>query len=218
MIKDVYSLPPFVQFLLKYIRIIIFVILAGLYTLAFFFIRGKAAEEAAPILTTEAKIVKLVDIQEYIPPPPPTQFVQIQQQPVASEIVEEVDEIVEQEAPKTNIIESNQTAFAGAEGDSIEYLPQHKITEVPVFPVKDVLSQVVYPTMAYKQGIEGVVYLELFIDDEGTIRKIEVLKDPGHGFAEAAVAAFDGIKCTPATANGKPVAVRYRYPIKFKIK
>lgn len=218
MIKDVQSLPKVLQFLLKYIRIIIFIILVGMYILAFFLIKGAGVNESTPIISTEAKIVKLVDVQEYIPPPPASQVVQVQEQPVASEIVEEVEEIQEQEAPQTNVVEVNQTVFAGAAGDGIEYLPQHKITEVPVFPVKEVLSKVVYPSMAYKQGIEGTVILELFIDDEGNIRKIEVLKDPGHGFAEAAVAAFDGIMCTPATANGKPVAVRYRYPIRFKIK
>ena len=55
------------------------------------------------------------------------------------------------------------------------------------------------------------------IDANGVIRKIKVLKDPGHGFAQAAVAALDGITCVPANANGKNCAVRYRYPVKFTL-
>ncbi|MBQ6779669.1 MAG: energy transducer TonB [Treponema sp.] len=63
------------------------------------------------------------------------------------------------------------------------------------------------------QGIR----LELFIDKNGAIKNIKVLKDPGHGFAEAAVAALTGITCIPAKANEKNCAVRYRYPIKFTL-
>ena len=69
--------------------------------------------------------------------------------------------------------------------------------------------------MAMKQGIEGVVYLELYIDEAGNIRRINVLKDPGYGFADAAVAALEGITCKPAMMNDKPVAVRFRYPVRF---
>jgi 4-diphosphocytidyl-2C-methyl-D-erythritol kinase len=89
------------------------------------------------------------------------------------------------------------------------------ISVVPEIPTKSILSKIEYPKMAMKQGIEGVVYLELFIDENGNIRQVNVLKDPGYGFAEAAIAALDGIICKPALMNDKPVAVRFRYPVRF---
>jgi protein TonB len=104
---------------------------------------------------------------------------------------------------------------AGAEPD---YLPQFKITELPVVPAKEVLAKIEYPPLAAKQGIEATVYLELLIDDAGKIRKITVLKDPGYGFAEAAVAALSGLVCGPAKVEGRAVAVRYRYPVRFALK
>ena len=100
----------------------------------------------------------------------------------------------------------------------IDYLPQHKISAVPVLPVQQIRSKVVYPPLANKQGIEGIVYLELFIDQNGIIRKVTILKDPGYGFAQAAVRALMGMKCKPAEANGIPAAVRFRYPIRFTLK
>ena len=103
------------------------------------------------------------------------------------------------------------------EREEIVYLPQHKISSVPIIPSREVLSRIVYPPMALKQGIEAVVYLELFIDSNGSIKKIKVLKDPGHGFAQAAVKALEGVTCVPANANGKNCAVRYRYPVKFTL-
>jgi protein TonB len=76
---------------------------------------------------------------------------------------------------------------------------------------------VVYPPLAASQGLEVTVILELSIDNGGVIRKIVVLKDPGYGFSEAAIKALSGIHVIPAQAGGEPVAVRYRYPIRFTL-
>lgn len=150
----------------------------------------------------DAEVFKLVDIQEYIKPAPELpkkEVVKVSNQPKASETIIETKEEVVQEQ------------------EEVEYLPQHKISAVPVIPSKEILSRIVYPPMALKQGIEAVVFLELFIDAKGIIKNIKVLKDPGHGFAEAAVAALKGISCIPANVNGKNCAVRYRYPVSFKL-
>jgi protein TonB len=65
-----------------------------------------------------------------------------------------------------------------------------------------------------------MVYLELFVDRHGQVRRITVLRETpeNRGFAEAAVKAFEGIQGTPAQANGAAVAVRYRYPVRFAIR
>lgn len=161
------------------------------------------------------EILKLVDIEEFVPPPPPPK--------------EEIKEVIPEETVQTavsetvlvteeEIIESVEDEPRTAIPQEIEYVPQHKISTIPEIPTKQILENIVYPAMALRQGLEGVVYLELFIDHEGTIRKIEVLKDPGFGFAEAAIDALKDVVCVPATANGKTVAVRFRYPVRFTLK
>ena len=159
------------------------------------------SDEVETVDFREADVFKLVDIQEYVKPAPkPVEknVVKVSSQPKASEQVVETEDTVEKE-------------------EEVVFLPQHKISTVPIIPSREVLSRIVYPPMALKQGIEAVVYLELFIDSKGVIKNIKVLKDPGHGFAEAAVAALRGISCIPANANGKACAVRYRYPVKFTL-
>lgn len=153
----------------------------------------------------DAEIFKLVDVEEFVPPPPPPPVVEKKEVVInsvkASENIQETEKEVvevEEEVPV-----------------EIEYVPQHKISVVPEIPTKSILSKIEYPKMAMKQGIEGVVYLELFIDENGNIKQVNVLKDPGYGFAEAAIAALDGIICKPALMNDKPVAVRFRYPVRF---
>lgn len=162
------------------------------------------------------EVFKLVDVDEYVPPPPvapPPETTIVYNQPEASETVVETEK---------EIIETSDASYSSAAGavaeSEIEYVPQHKISVIPEIPTKDILARIDYPPMALRQGIEGVVYLELFIDQAGTIRKISVLKDPGFGFADAALAALDGIRCKPAMANGVPVATRFRYPVRFAIK
>jgi len=103
-------------------------------------------------------------------------------------------------------------------GDSGSFLPQSQVDVPPVISAKQIQANTVYPEIAQKMSLEAVVILELFIDQNGKIIRISVLKDPGHGFAEAAVKAFSGISISPAKAGGTPVAVRWRYPIRFTLK
>ena len=161
------------------------------------------------VAAKEAEIIKLVDFQEYIPPPaspkkePEKEVVEVSDQPAVSEQVIEVDE---------KVVEVKDAPPVQREP---EYVPQHKISKVPDIPTKEILDRIVYPPMALRQKLEAVVYVELYIDQAGLVRKVVVLKDPGHGFAQAAVDALEGMICGPAEANGKPVAVRFRYPIRF---
>lgn len=181
-------------------RLAIFAFALFLHVAAIFFFSIKQKEEEVETVDfTQADVFKLVDVQEYVKPPVKENTEIVVNQPKASERVTETN--------KTVIKDFDESAF----------LPQHKISSVPVIPIREVLSRIEYPPMALRQGIEAVVYLELFIDSKGEIKNIKVIKDPGHGFAQAAVAALKGIVCIPANANGKNCAVRYRYPIKFTL-
>ena len=192
------------------IRLASVIIVCIVYVILFRFVKStpdspKAQEEF------DATLFKLVDVMEYTPPPPAPvvqeKVVVVTQQVKATEKIIETEEKVE-EIPDTTMASESE----------VEYLPQHKISSIPVIPAEEIISRVEYPAMALQQGIEGVVYLELFIDQYGKIKKVAVLRDPGHGFAEAALRAMDGISCIPATANGQNVAVRFRYPVRFSIR
>ncbi len=202
-----------VLFLQRFIKPLIFISVVLVHILALLLI--KFTNYVQEMNNEESyEILKLVDVEEFVPPPPPPKI--------------EIEEITQKEtlqvaASETiliteEIIDSAQELSSNAPLQEIEYVPQHKISVIPEIPTKQILENMVYPALALKQGVEGIVYLELFIDHEGIIRKVEVLKDPGYGFAEAALAALEGIVCVPAKANGKTVAVRFRYPVRFTLK
>lgn len=77
--------------------------------------------------------------------------------------------------------------------------------------------QPVYPTPARRRGKEGTVLLRLSISETGQLMQVEVLEDPGHGLAEAALEAVRASSFTPARHNGRPVAVKATLPIRFTL-
>lgn len=189
------------KFLLTHRYIILFFFAAVLHVSVLALVRVSAPQET-PGDDMDYELFKLVDVEEFVPPPPAPDTTIVYNQPTAAEkVITTDDEIME--------IETREPV--------IDYVPQHKISIIPDIPTREVLERIVYPPMALRQEIEGVVYLELFIDQAGLIRKIQVLKDPGYGFADAAVEALTGMRCKPAYANGAPVAVRFRYPVRFSI-
>jgi len=149
-------------------------------------------------------IMKITDIQEELPKPPPSVFSSPE---TTAEILIESDEI------ETGVSNSGG-------GDLINFLPMHLVSQLPRFSEDELRKRVVYPSIAQRSEIEGTVYLEIFVDSEGAVRNVTILKEdpPERGFGEAAVKAFLGFKGSPALANGKEVAVRYRYPVRFTLR
>ncbi|MDR1215571.1 MAG: energy transducer TonB [Treponema sp.] len=214
---------------MKKIRIIAF--LAALLThVSFLVFLHPGFQPAEPEQQEERpRAVKLIDVQEFQPqviqppppaPPPPMQI------PTTRRTTEQV---IETDVPPPEATEQPASTddFAGPDrfdtgGDGtldVNYLPQNKISEVPKIDADRIRNNIVYPPIALRAGVEGTVILELFIDSKGEIRRISILKEdpPERGFGESAINAFKGITAIPAESNGQAVAVRYRYPVRFKV-
>jgi protein TonB len=186
-------------------RAILFLAVAAVHLLALFFF-GLHVEAGFGDYSEEARIMKLMDLEE-LPPPPEAE---------PKTVVEEIAEtMIETDTPP-----DQKVVAAGALQSGDTFLPMHRVSRAPYFDEGVITQATVYPPIALRSGIEGRVILELFIDRTGRIQRIAVLQEnpPGRGFAEAAVKAFEGQRCRPAEANGEPVSVRYRYPISFRLK
>jgi protein TonB len=190
---------------------VIFPLVAALHVILIFFLvftMNTVAMEAEPI----AEVMKLVDVAEETLPPPPLKE---PPPPVEQNTIEAiaVNMRAVDEVPPQVVV----TAPIPAQPQEPEYLPAHKISIRPIFPDGDIRRKLIYPPIAERSGVEGAVILDLFIDAQGNIQHIEILKeDPeGRGFGEAAVNAFKGIVVTPAESNGRKVGTRYRYPVRF---
>jgi len=74
-----------------------------------------------------------------------------------------------------------------------------------------------YPEEARHARVQGVVILQTIIDKVGNVTDIKVLKGLPSGLTEAAVAAVSSWRFTPATLEGKPVAVYYLVTVSFSV-
>ncbi len=98
------------------------------------------------------------------------------------------------------------------------YYETASVDQGPSFDRTTLASRIKYPSLAKRQGIEGLVVLRLFISSSGKVERIEVEEDPGYGLAEAAVRAFAGLQGEPAVLGGMDVPVTLRYPVRFTLK
>jgi protein TonB len=232
------------QFNATPIRLISFIVVAALHAVIILFasfnMRDNVNWDDVPIV---AGIMRLVDVEEYIPspplPPPPSPEIIPEparfdtRETIAETMIEIDEEPLPIQAPPSemgsedtadgevseaaySIVEETATNDSG----EINYFRQHLVSVLPVLPEEDIRRAIVYPPIARRSNIQGNVYLELFIDRQGNVRDVRVLREnpQDRGFAEAAVNAFIGIKGIPAEVNGEPVAVRYRYNLSFTLR
>ena len=220
------------QFQTSRIRLLCFIVVAALHVVFILFASfnmGNVIKNDAPLVTG---VMRLVDVEEYIPPPPPPPSPVIIPEPARFEtretIAETMIEIDEESLPmEVSNAPGREYAADGVVGETgandsgeINFLRQHLVSVLPVLPEEIIRRAIVYPPIARRSNIQGNVYLELFIDRQGNVRDVRVLREnpPDRGFAEAAVNAFRGIKGIPAEVNGEPVAVRFRYSLSFTLR
>ena len=88
----------------------------------------------------------------------------------------------------------------------------------PIGGLSAIEKNIVYPELARRAGIQGSVNLLAYVDEEGNVVKVEIVKGIGGGCDEAAIDAVMKIKFQPGMQRGKPVKVRVGLPIKFRLK
>src|SRR5204862_2307472 len=84
-------------------------------------------------------------------------------------------------------------------------------------PIKISSVDPVYPEVARKARISGIVIVECTIDKNGYVIDVHVLKPLPFGLDQAAVEAVKKWKFRPGTLNGQPVDVLYNLTVNFKL-
>lgn len=74
-----------------------------------------------------------------------------------------------------------------------------------------------YPDIALRAGLEGNVYVKVWVDKEGKVRKAVVLKSDAEIFNSAATDAAQQWIFTPAVMQKGPVAVWVSIPFRFRL-
>jgi periplasmic protein TonB len=174
--------------------------------------------------TVEQEIVQIEEIEQTkhveTPPPPPRPPVPI-------------------EVPNDELLDDVDLDFLDAELDQNRPLdlpppppPRAEVVEEPepeVFIVVEEMPELIgglesiqrmirYPEIARKAGVEGRVFVQFTVDEQGNVVDPEVTRGIGAGCDEEAVRAIRQAKFTPGKQRGKAVKVRMSLPITFRLR
>ncbi len=163
----------------------------------------------------QQEFVKFEDIQntrqENRPPPPPRPPIPIESP--ADEALDDINLASTELDARADVPPPPPTA-GDAEDEyfvAVEEMPQ------PIGGLESILRNVVYPEIARRAGIQGVVYVLAFVNEKGEVTRTDIQKGIGAGCDEAAAAAVSKAKFIPGLQRGKPMKVRVAIPIRFQL-
>jgi TonB family protein len=74
-----------------------------------------------------------------------------------------------------------------------------------------------YPEMARQAGIEGRVFVQFIVDQEGNVEYPEIIRGIGGGADEEVLRVVSQAKFKPGMHEGRPVRVQYSMPFSFRL-
>ena len=129
---------------------------------------------------------------------------------------ESVDEASSVSAKKGNTLtkESDEKVLLDSDADSLPTPTEDYL--VSAMPSVKNEVRPTYPESARLERLEGNVVLDILIDDKGVVRQATVVEG-AEVFRAGALAAIKRFEFYPAQVEGKPVTVRIRYTLKFRL-
>jgi protein TonB len=127
-----------------------------------------------------------------------------------TEMSQQVAPMTEGNAGDANV-EIQQDIKIDEDAPPADFVPVEK---EPV-PIKKVEPK--YPELAMRAGLEGKVWVKIWVDKEGRPKRVVILKSDAEIFNEPAVEAAKQWIFTPAYMNNGPVAVWVSIPFRFKL-
>ena len=93
--------------------------------------------------------------------------------------------------------------------DSLDRIPQIVLIPDPV-----------YPPLAQKAEVEGIVLIEVLVDIHGQAKEVKIKSEsnPGHGFGQKPVEAAAQASFVPALRGNTPVNCWVSFTVKFEVK
>lgn len=138
------------------------------------------------------------------------QDTQTVQKPKAVEEAEEEDADEDDTIADTNL-DLNKAVVDDTIPDVNAFIP---FSDPPVTISKPAPA---YPELAQKAGLEGVVIVKVFVDKNGDVKSVVLMRGISEALDKAALEAAWKVKFKPAVNNGQPVAVWFGLSYTFKL-
>lgn len=150
------------------------------------------------------------------PPPPPRPPV-----PVAvpnDEIIEDVDFQIDAEMTLDGPLDLPPPPQEDVEEEPEEdfFVVVEQMPEL-IGGLAELQQSIRYPEMARRAGIEGRVYVQFIVNEQGEVENPRVIRGIGGGCDEEAIRAVSQAQFRPGMQRGRPVRVQYSLPIVFRL-
>lgn len=87
--------------------------------------------------------------------------------------------------------------------------------------IQYVYANLIYPEQAKMDKVEGTVYAKFKITEDGKLTDVTITRDIGAGCGDAVLDLLNKMNeehtWTPGKQKGKPVAVQFTLPVKFRL-
>ena len=211
---------PKVDLKRKYLRYCETGLIFSLLTVILLFWYIPHIEISERVLEKAQELVNVEDVvatkNEFTPPPPPKPAIPIEAptDDILEDIeFEETDLDVDAEVtspPPPPVKEEDKEE----EAEPVFFVAVEQLPE-PIGGIAEIQRRIVYPEIAKRAGIQGRVFILAYVDENGDVKKAEVIKGIGAGCDEAAVAAILETKFRPGKQRDRPVKVKVTIPIRF---
>jgi protein TonB len=169
-------------------------------------------QEEQQIVVEMEEIEQTQQIEKPPPPPPPPVPIEVPNDEILEDDIIDIDmeididePVILPPPPPTEELEPEIFVV-------VEHMPEL------VGGIGGLQKRVTYPEIAKKAGVEGTVFLQFIVDEEGNVVDPIVMRGIGAGCDEEALKAIRTAKFTPGKQRGKPVKVKFSLPVRFKLK
>ncbi|MCG8411704.1 MAG: energy transducer TonB [Bacteroidales bacterium] len=157
------------------------------------------------------------------PPPPPVQTTDVIN--IVDDDVEIEDELIldDTETDQDEAIEINE--LEEEEEEIVEQEVFFVVEDMPLFQGKNkdafriyIQKNLKYPVIAQENGVSGKVFVQFDISPKGSVTNIVVVRGVDPSLDKEAVRVVKSSpKWTPGKQRGRPVNVRFTFPIVFQL-
>ncbi len=98
-----------------------------------------------------------------------------------------------------------------------DYLPIAEVMPEPAEGLVNLMKKINYPSIARSAGIEGRVIAMAYINENGGVDDVKIIKGIGGGCNEEVERVLRASKFKPGQKEGKPVKVKLTLSFVFKL-
>jgi protein TonB len=167
----------------------------------------------------EQEVVEMEEIiqtrQIETPPPPPRPPVPVEVP--NDEIIEDVDIDISADLDLGGALSAPPPPPPAEDDEEEDFFVV--VEEMPelIGGLGELQSKINYPGMARRAGIEGRVYIQFIVNEQGQVENPRVIRGIGGGADEEALRVVSQAEFKPGMQRGRPVRVQYSLPIFFRL-